>query len=160
MNLAGSDECQSCHQDLASLNNEAPKNKMAKSLMSDCLSLLKPKKPVTVSPDATVFDAITLMNETKIGCILVTQGSELKGILTERDILFRVLGKHSDLKKIVVSEVMTHDAETLSQDDSLAYAVNKMSVGGYRHIPVTTNGQLNGIISVRDVLRHLSLVIN
>jgi CBS domain-containing protein len=52
--------------------------------------------------------------------------------------------------------VMTPDPVSLSEDDTLAYAVNKMSVGGYRHIPITRDGKPVGIISVRDLLRYLS----
>ncbi len=155
-NIAGSDECESCHQDLSSLDTSIAKNRIEKVLMSDPLSRLKPRTPIAITPSTTVHDAIGLMNTKKVGCVLVTEGSKLCGILTERDILHRVLGKYRDLDHLNVSEVMTSAPVTLSEEDSLAYAVNKMSVGGYRHIPLTRGESVVGIISVRDVLDYLS----
>ena len=96
------------------------------------------------------------MNEKKFGCILVARNGELQGILTERDIVFRLMSRGKDLSKIPVSEAMTPHPETLAEEDSLAFAVNKMSVGGFRHIPILREGKPVGVISVRDVLRYLS----
>lgn len=153
-NIPGSDECDSCHEDLTALDGVVPKSKIERILLEDPISRLKPKQPVVVGEETSVLDAVKKMNAGKFGCVLVTRQGELEGILTERDLLLKALGK--DLSKISVSEVMTSHPETLSEEVSLAYAVNKMSIGGFRHIPILRRGKPIGIISARDVLSYLS----
>lgn len=155
-NIPGSDECESCHEDLASLDGVVPKTKMEKVLMEDPISRLQPRAPAMVRKGASVLEAVQKMNAGKMGCVLVTDNEGLTGILTERDVVFKLLDSGKDLSKVTVEKVMTVDPVSLSEEDTLAYAVNKMSVGGYRHIPITRDGKPVGIISVRDVLRYLS----
>ena len=155
-NIPGDDECESCRADLSSLDGVIPKSKIEKVLIEDSISQLQPREPVVVRPEATVFEAVRMMNQGKFGCVLVARNGELEGILTERDILFKLLSRGKDLSKVLVREVMTPHPETLSTDDTLAYAVNKMSIGGFRHVPVLKKGRPVGIISSRDVLRYLS----
>lgn len=155
-NIPGSDECESCHEDLASLDGVVPKTKLEKVLMRDSISKLQPRPPVMVKKETSVLEAVQKMNAGKMGCLLVADQDELEGILTERDIVFKLLGREKDLSKVPVEQVMTPDPVALSEDDTLAYAVNRMAVGGYRHIPILRNGKPVGMISVRDVLRYLS----
>lgn len=157
-NIPGTDECESCHEDLSSIDGLVPKSRIEKALMGDPISTLKPRPPVVVSEDSSVSEAARKMVEGKMGCVLVMGGGELVGIFTERDILFKLLGKGADLSKARVGEIMSREPETLAEDDTLAYAVNRMSVSGFRHIPIVRNGKPVGVISVRDVLRHLSKV--
>ena len=70
--------------------------------------------------------------------------------------VLKALGTKKDLKDIPVSAIMTANPESLSSDDSVAYAVNRMSIGGYRHIPILKDGKPTGMISIRDVMRYLS----
>jgi CBS domain-containing protein len=155
-NISGSDECEGCHQDLASIDGVVPKTKMEKVLMSDPLARLAPNTPIFVSKTATVSEAVGTMNAAKVGCVLVGDENNLEGILSERDVVLKGVCLAKDLEKISVASLMTPEPETLTDDDSLAYAVNKMSVGGYRHIPILKRGRAAGIISIRDVLRYLS----
>ncbi len=158
-NLPGSDECEACQGDLTFLDGTTPKSRIEKILMSDKLSKVGHRKAVIVSRITSVLEAIHKMNEQKIGNALVMNGEKLEGILTERDILLKILGKEGkdpDLSKITVEKVMTHNPTILSEEDTLAVALNKMSVGGYRHIPILKNGQPVGVISVRDVLKYLA----
>lgn len=155
-NIPGSDECESCNENLASLDGVVPKTKIEKVLMSDRISKIQPREPVSVQKETSLLEAVKKMNACKVGCALVINHGELEGILTERDIVLKSLGHEKDLSKIPVSKIMTPNPETLSEEDNLAYAVNRMSLGGYRHIPILREGKPVGIISVRDVLRYLS----
>lgn len=157
--MAGTDECESCHEDLTSLGGGSPLSKMQKVLMSDTLAKLEPQKPIFVSRNSNLLDAVRTMNQAKIGCVLVGDENHLEGILSERDVVLKGVCCDKDLTTLKVSELMTPNPETLTGDDSLAFAVNKMSVGGYRHIPILKQEKIAGIISIRDVLRYLSGLI-
>jgi CBS domain-containing protein len=155
-NIAGSDECEECHEDLSSIDGVVPKTKMQKVLMSDPLARLVPQPPLFVSEKASLFQAVQAMNAAKVGSVLVGDAGHLEGILTERDVVLKAVCEGLDLEKTPVTSLMTPTPETLTDEDSLAYAVNKMSVGGYRHIPILRDGRAVGLISIRDVLRYLS----
>ena len=155
-NLPGSDECEACQGDLTSFSGVVPKSRIEKVLMSDKLSKVGPRKPVIVNRTTSVLEAIHKMNEQKTGNALVMAEENLEGILTERDILLKVLGKETDLSKLTVEKVMTPNPTTLLEENTLAVALNRMSVGGYRHLPILKNGKPVGIISVRDVLKYLA----
>lgn len=155
-NIGGEDECVRCGGNLSSLDGVVPKNKIEEVLMNDPIARLEPHPPLTVDPQTSVQEAVKKMTEAKIGCLLVVSRGDLAGILTERDILFKIMGTKKDLSKTPVSALMTPNPQTLSEDDTLAYALNMMSVRGFRHIPIVRNGKPVGIISVRDVLKYLS----
>jgi CBS domain-containing protein len=155
-NIPGSDECESCHEDLASLDGVVPRTKIEKVLMGDRIAKLQPREPISVRKETSVLEAVQKMNAHKIGCVLVMGNDRLEGVLTEHDVLMKALGRERDLSKVPAASIMTPDPETLSEDDTLAYAVNRMSLGSYRHIPILRNGKPVGMVSVRDVLRYLS----
>jgi CBS domain-containing protein len=112
---------------------------------------------VTVPPDATVSEAIRTMLDCDIGALLiVADNGKLVGILSERDLLTRVAGQVADYAARAVSEFMTPDPETIRPTDTLAFALHKMDGGGYRHLPVLKDGQPLGMLSVRDMLRHIT----
>jgi CBS domain-containing protein len=111
--------------------------------------------PVFLPIDATVARAIETMRKKKVGAVLVVakkRPRKLVGILTERDLLQRVLVKKG-YGRLALQKVMTAAPETLRPGDSLAYALNKMSVGRFRHVPlVDEDGVPVGMLSVRDVI--------
>lgn len=113
---------------------------------------LRVKKPLTMSPDQTVAEAIEMMQQKKVGCILVTKNEKMVGIFTERDVLFRVVGKKGmDQKKL--GEVMTPKVDGFQPDDSIAFILNAMHVGGYRHVPVMDeSGKPLAVVSVKDIV--------
>ncbi len=120
------------------------------------LSMLEPATPVTVEPQTSALEAVAIMQEQRLGCVLVVRGSKLKGIFTERDVLTRVAGAGPDAGKAPVRKLMTANPETLRPTDSIAYALNLMSLGGYRHIPVVdASGAPLGVVSVKDIIRYL-----
>lgn len=120
------------------------------------VSVLEPRSPVVVEPQVAALEAITVMQQERIGCVLVVRGGKLKGIFTERDVLTRVVGRGVDPAKTPVRKVMTADPESLRPTDSIAYALNKMGLGDYRHIPLVDKAQSPvGIISVKDIVNYL-----
>jgi CBS domain-containing protein len=115
---------------------------------------LEPRRPLCLSPGSSVAEAIGIMREHRIGCVLVTDGERLAGIITERDLLLK-LGD-GDAKR-PVRDLMTPDPEVLTLDDPIVWALNKMSVGGFRHVPlVDAAGRPVGIVSVKDLIDYIA----
>ncbi len=124
------------------------------AILTEPIRSLKPREPICVRPETSIRDAIAAMNDARVGCVLVTEGGRLVGILTERDILKKVVGK-LDLDG-PVEPIMTQNPETVGLDDGIAYALNKMHLGGYRHIPVVDrSGGPVGIVSVKDFVEFI-----
>jgi CBS domain-containing protein len=110
---------------------------------------------VTVTPDAPVQKAVDLMRAKKVSAVLVVERAKarrLLGIFTERDLVNRALPSRG-WAKARVDRFMTKAPEALRAKDPVAYGVNKMSVGGFRHVPIVDDaGRPAGILSARDVL--------
>ena len=129
-------------------------------MLREPLTVLPTLRPITLSPDDTVTEAIRTMQREHRGCVLVTDDgtrqSKLLGIFTERDVLFRIVDRGRNPASLPVGEVMTPDPETLSVHATVAYVLNKMSVGGFRHVPVVDDDHRPyGVISVSDVVAFL-----
>jgi CBS domain-containing protein len=113
---------------------------------------LRVKKPITLTPHNTVGEAVQLMQKKNIGCILITEKEKLAGIFTERDVLLKVAGK-KDSEKLKLGDVMTRKVDGFQEEDSIAYVLNAMHVGGYRHVPVVDErGTPIAVISVKDII--------
>jgi len=111
--------------------------------------------PLVVEADATVVTAVDAMNGHHTGCVLVKKNGNLVGIFTERDVLRKVIF-HDGNRQWKVDSVMTRNPETLPPTASIAYALNKMSVDGYRHIPIVDkSGNAIGVLSVKDIVNFL-----
>ena len=134
-------------------------NEIRGAILTESIEALNPKPAVAVRSNATIHDAIQIMKQKKLGCVCVTDvagaNEKLVGIFTERDVLTKVVDTALDLKKATVAEVMTRNPETLSHHHKIAFALNKMHVGGYRHIPLVEGGKLTGIISIRDIAEFM-----
>jgi|ERR1051326_7501319 CBS domain-containing protein len=114
---------------------------------------LKLRKPITIEAGQTVQEALTLMRLKQFGCILVIRGHALAGILTERDIVAKALGRENDMSKIFVEDVMTPEPVCFQPEDSIAFVMNSMHVGGYRHVPIVDEQNSPvAVISVRDII--------
>jgi CBS domain-containing protein len=125
-------------------------------LMQDAVSHLNVTHPVNVQVDDSVARAIELMRQHSVGCALVLDGEKLAGIFTERDALFKLAGSQQDLSQFAIHHVMTPDPAKLNPQDSMATALNKMSVGGFRHLPVVGHdGVPLGLISIKDILGYI-----
>ena len=104
--------------------------------------------------ETTIAEAVEIMQKNKIGSVLITNKEGiLKGIVTERDILMKVTGLITDLKGTQITHIMTPDPVTLFEDDKIAYVMNNMHVGRFRHVPIIDDvGKPIGIVSIRDVV--------
>ena len=155
-NLPGTEECNRCLQDLTQLDLPVAQNRVERSLMEDPVQALQPREPLTIRPSATVREAMARMIKENLGALLVVDEHEqLVGILSERDLLTKVAGQVSSYDAVTVRQVMTPKPESVTAEDTLAFAVHKMDVGGYRHVPVVDNGRPIGVLSARDLLRHI-----
>jgi CBS domain-containing protein len=125
------------------------------AILETPISDLPLRDPILIDCTASVADAVKSMNDHHTGCILVGRDSKLVGIFTERDVLTKDFFR-ADSHTVAVETVMTKKPETLEPDDSIAFALNKMSVGGYRHIPIVEpSGKPVGVLSVRDIVDFL-----
>ncbi len=134
----------------------APASAFNEEVLKQPLLVVPPGEAVLVESPAPVLEAVQLMNERHIGCVLVVQSGKLKGILTDRDVVSRVVAARVDPAKTAVRRVMTANPETLRPTDSIAFALNLMNLGGYRHIPLVDKaGAPVGMVSVKDIVGYL-----
>jgi CBS domain-containing protein len=114
------------------------------------------KMPLSVAPTATLAEVLTLMQTKNIGCVLVCDKKKVVGIFTERDVLFRVLGKLLKWESVPVSHVMTPDPLCLRKSDMVAYVMNNMHVRNFRHIPIVNDKhEAVGVISIKDIMSYI-----
>jgi CBS domain-containing protein len=152
-NLQGSDECENCGSDLRTSDIPSPSNEFEAELVRVPLASVAHQSALTIAPSATAADAVRQMQSAGAGCLIVEDGGQVRGILSERDLVMKLDGASVD--GITVAQLMTPDPVVLRPDDSIAVAINKMAVGGFRHIPLVDNGTVSGIVSARDVFRHI-----
>jgi CBS domain-containing protein len=124
--------------------------------MEEPISAVAGHQPIVVTPETSVGEAVRLMKQRRIGCVLVVSGGRLAGIFTERDLLLKLIGTDDALDALYLRDYMTPGPETVEGGDSLRIALNKMSVGGFRHIPVVAEGQVTGLVTAKDALKYLA----
>lgn len=156
-NLQGSDECENCGSDLRTADIPQAGSTFERRLVERPLSSLAPPAPLTVEPATSLADAISQMQDHGTSCVVVEEAGQVRGILTERDLLLR---GGPDLNGRTVAELMTADPVVLRPDDSIAVAIHKMAVGGFRHVPLVENGHATGIVSAGDVFRYILDIID
>jgi CBS domain-containing protein len=156
VNLPGNEECDNCRQDLTPLDRPMASNKVERSLMEDTVAVLHSRKPISIRPSTPLQSAIQAMIVGEVGACLVTDSSgKLVGILSERDLLTKVAGLKEPFAHLPAGDFMTSNPETIGFSDTLNFALDKMDAGGYRHLPVVKDGKPVGVVSVRDMLRHI-----
>lgn len=109
---------------------------------------------VSMSPQATIHEACRLLAEHRIGAILVLDGDRVAGMFSERDVVRAMTEKGGAALDIPVSEVMTRDVLTCKPEDSVDDIMAVMTARRVRHLPVLAEGQLVGIVSIGDVVKH------
>jgi len=123
------------------------------SVLREPIRHLDPRPPLMLPPTAAVREAIAIMREHRIGCVLIVEGERLVGIITERDLLLKL---EAATLTAPLRTLMTPDPEVLGMEDPIAYALNKMSVGGFRHVPLVDGSRRPvGVVSVRDIVDYL-----
>ncbi len=118
----------------------------------------KDRLPVTVLPDTTVLEALTIMAEKNIGSVVVMENDKYLGIMTERDYSRKVLLKEKNSTSTKVSEIMSTDLPAVRPADSIEYCMQLMTEKNIRYMPVFENNQLTGIISMSDVVKETILM--
>jgi CBS domain-containing protein len=122
---------------------------VGREMLETPLSDLKRAPPVTVSP---VARAVELMRQKKVSSVIVKKGKNVVGIFTERDLVSRAMTAKA-FARAPVKRFMTPSPETLKVSAPVAYALNKMSVGRFRHVVlVKADGSLAGVVSIRDII--------
>lgn len=109
-------------------------------------------KPILVGPETTIEDAAIKMQIQKVGSLLIAEGSNLLGIITEKDLVDKVLAKSIDPKKTKTKDIMTKVVHSVSPNDDLLVAIRKMAKANVKRLPVLDNGKLVGFLTSKDVL--------
>jgi CBS domain-containing protein len=119
--------------------------------------LLDSKGPgvISVTADTSVLDAIKTMAEKAIGSLLVMQGDELQGIVTERDYARKVIVKGRSSKSTAVGEIMTAEVCTATPQDTVNHCMSVMTERKIRHLPVVDDGKVIGLISIGDLVEAI-----
>jgi CBS domain-containing protein len=112
---------------------------------------------VAVTPDTKVIEALTIMAEKNIGSILVMDGGEYLGIITERDYSRKIALKHKSSTDTKVSEIMSTDLPSVTPSDSVEQCMQLMSANNIRYLPVFEDYRLSGIVSMSDVVKETIL---
>jgi CBS domain-containing protein len=112
---------------------------------------------VAVNPSTMLFEAARVMSAAHVGSVLVMEGDTLTGIFTERDVLQAFQHARADPARVSpVSDWMTRDPVTISPEDSVGKALDRMLDGGFRHLPVVEGGTVVGVVSMRDLARSMA----
>ena len=115
------------------------------------------REPLIIELGTSLENVLEKMQKTKNNCVLTLSNEQLNGILTERDILLKITGKGYDLQLTTIDEFITPNPEYVSLEDPLAYALNKMYVGGFRNVPVINDEMYPvGIISISDIISTIA----
>jgi len=138
----------------------APRRVFDVALLRQPLAGLHRRVPLVFSPKVTISHAMKAMQREHRGCVLATEdgthASPLLGIFTERDVLLRIIDRGHNPATHTLGEVMTADPECLPAEASVAWALNRMEVGGFRHIPVVDQGRRPLIVvSMKDIVGFL-----
>jgi CBS domain-containing protein len=136
-------------------SREREEQQLGEVVLSAPIRELEPPAAVFVAESASIESVIKLMLEQGLGAVLVQREGRTVGIFTERDVLRRVVSCAVGQDR-PVSEVMTPDPESLHADDGVAFALNRMIVGGFRHIPIVDDrGAPVAMLSQRDVVAFI-----
>jgi len=155
--IAGADSCDACGQPLTESHLPVPATVVERSLLTDRVRLFQGRQPLVVSPTMPVGEVLRLLVDNRVGCVVVADQGKVAGIFSERDVLMKLGERAAELKGRPVSEFMTKKVESLPPTAKIAFAVQRMDQGGYRHVPIVNDkGEAAGIFSVRDILSYLT----
>ena len=129
-------------------------NKLTKAIkLTDNISTIDIKEAILKEETSSLESVINSMQSSHSSCILVTNKSNISGIFTERDVVTKIVGKNLNFENEVISKYMTSNPETLFSDDSIAFALNKMTDGGFRHVPIVdAKSKKIFVISMQDII--------
>lgn len=113
--------------------------------------LLKKRPVVTISAAHTVTDAARKMAAAKVGAAAVVEGDRLVGIITERDVMNKIVAEGRDPKVTLVTDIMTRNVVLATAEEDYQVCLGRMRQAGIRHLPVVKDDRLIGIVSIRDI---------
>src|SRR5262249_35614016 len=129
---------------------------LTKALKIDSVSRLTLPAPLRIQPSETVSEAVKLMRQARVGCVLVCDGEQMVGILTERDLMRRVLAVGKPLTTLV-RDCMTPAPVLVHCKETIGAAIRRMEEGGYRHLPVLDEaGRVVGVLAAKQIIRYLA----
>ena len=156
-NIEGVDTCDECGHSLSNVEDQVPATEVERALLRDHVAVLNPNPCITVAPETPIRDVLRLLVERRIGCVVVAEDGKIKGIFSERDALMKLNVQAKEFADEPVSRFMTAAPLTLPPQAKVAFAVHKMNMGSYRHVPVVQDDSIvSGIISARDILGYLT----
>jgi len=109
----------------------------------------------SITPDASVYEAIKLMSDKNVGALLVLESGKLIGVISERDCTRRVILKERAPKDTKVREIMTSDVIYILPDQTVEDCMALMTAKRVRHLPVLADDQLMGIVSIGDLVKDI-----
>ncbi len=126
--------------------------------MGQIADILRDKGAVVhgIAPDATVHEAVVRMVAANVGSLLVLDGDDLVGIITERDYLRRVALSDRPSRSLEVREVMTAPVVSVSREEAIEDCLTLMTESRFRHLPVVDEGRLVGVVSIGDLVKARS----
>ena len=140
-NFEGEDTCTNCGADLSASDIPQPLADYHATILGEHLFALGVGEPIIVAPAMPVSEAIRTMHAAGVDCLLVCDEDRLVGIFTDRDAVVKAAGKKLDAFDV---------------RDTLAIAIHKMAVGGFRHIPIMDGDRPLGVVAAADVFRHIA----
>ena len=157
-NLPGADACENCGTSLTQEDVPQAGTEVERSLMEDPVECLQPISPLRVDLQTSLAEAIQLMRDHGIGCVLViADDGKLTGILTERDLLQKVAGQGLDLAQSNVEDFMSPAPESSKPDHPLGYALQRMVISDIRYLPIVdSSDRPAGIVSSRDIIAYMA----
>lgn len=156
-NIEGSDQCDGCGQTLTELFVRVPAHSIEADLLRGRVSEIPNHPPVTLPASATVGEVLQSMVENRIGCVLlVNDAGTLAGIFTERDALMRLNVDAAARHSLPIEQFMTPNPATIPAGAKIAFGLQQMNMGGYRHLPVLEGDRPVSVISIRDMLKYLT----
>ncbi len=156
-NIEGSDQCEECQADLFDIGlPETTSEGLAQRLIEDSIMELKPELSLKMFPESTVAEVVQTMIDQQASAAMIVHHDDLVGIFTERDVLNKAVGSAHDPARTAVETVMTADPEALAVDAPICFALNLMSEGGFRHLPLVDEARRPvGILSVKHIVGYL-----
>jgi CBS domain-containing protein len=149
------DECAFCGADLHGIEPLPSRSDAEPSAMHLPLTAMELTMVPALSPEATVETAVQTLVRQKTDFVQIVENHQLVGVFSVRDIMTRVGCDFASKLHRPVREFMTSRVETLPPDAPITFGINKMDVGGYRHIPIVQDGRMVGVASAVDVIRYL-----
>ncbi len=109
----------------------------------------------SVEPTTTIYEALALMAELNLGAVVVLDDDELVGIMSERDYARKVILEGHSSRDTPVTDIMTHEVETVTEDASVEDCMTKMAEGQFRHLPVVEGESVIGLVSIGDIVKSM-----